>query len=91
MQGPINLQMVPINPSGQGSGNPANGNPVNGNPVNGNQHGLWCIDWAEIDMSQLRTNLRSNWKIRPLKTMLIFFILFFLCYLCVCVYQISTV
>ena len=71
MQGQNNLQMVPINPAGQGPGNQ-----INGPQIIGNQHGLWCIDWAEIDMSQLRTNLRSNWKIRPLKTMLIFFILF---------------
>ena len=49
MQGPNNLQMVPINPSGHGPGNQ-----INGPQIIGNQRGLWCIDWAEIDLSQLR-------------------------------------
>ena len=71
MQDANNLQMVPINPGVQGPGYQ-----INGPQINGNQHGLWCIDWNEINWSQLKTDLKSKWTLkRSWKTILLFFIL----------------
>ena len=76
MQGPNNLQMVPINPGGHGPGNQINGPQINGPQIIGNQHGLWCIDWNEINWSQLKTDLKSKWTLkRSWKTILLIFFL----------------
>ena len=56
MEGPDHLQMVQINPGGQGPGNQLNGNQINGNQINLNQINGNQINGNQINGNQINGN-----------------------------------